>query len=654
MARILFCTFLFFNLLISLSATENQKDFEAALLNIDRDFLQAEKVRIHIKGLKTISDKLKDKSGFQDYSPIVVRITEKLKKLYSGLQFKMEEPDDALYAIEGYGEKAARLDLNCSQGERSGKLAFRLTGGKSIDFDKGNPFKDLELSCGSSAFFNLAKVSMIPSRNVIKILPGGIYFQLIEFLENELGFKKSDIVVGELALKKTPIYYQSSYKEHEKILIFSPVFGMVKGRQIEAVMTEKGNFTIGAIVNEVPMDLIYGHPNGSGQDGLWTSNLSVKVGEKVYKFSSLQKIQTNANSGSNEISVTGEVPDKAILVKISLRAITGETEKIRVSISAENKSASEESIGFRLFLDTWAGENDGVPFTIPGAYGNENFIHQNEVRFNPITSSVWETLDSNDTGFSLIRNTLIGGELTPPDELAFVNWGEAFNTEWDYKVDKDIPLTGDSSVLNWWNPRPVKPNGRLDISTDYSTFQRKKGIYFQMEDSKNGFGYVYIQYPNSSEKKDVSYSLDLENGKIQNYYSSENKLKFQVNPKDVLNRIIPVTLIGNGKTVLKVKENIDGAEKVFKFEVSLPEMERGITSPVWSSEKKYPIQYISEQKGLKLKGRLKDKKNGNALGEVDLVPSASGLNQIYYGEVSLGQEFSGEVDVEILDMAQEP
>ncbi|MCE9500760.1 MAG: hypothetical protein K8R21_09700 [Leptospira sp.] len=650
---------LFFLLLLSLpDFAQNQGSIPEsqsldALAAIESNIDKPDAMLQHSVSIKKIGDA----NPFIYKSDVMIaKVRKVFEKFISAYDcgFELIEPEGELYSIGGF-DKPLALTLRCSQPLKGKKISVRLASEKTIRFQAdGKESKEISLGLTQDipAEFSIMKTDMVPERNKFQIIPNPDLSEIYSLFRNfGMEIKNQPAFVSSLyKLKRSPEYSNPGHKLHSTIFPAAKVAGLINGREMEAVLTENGIFTIGSNRKGQAMDLTFGHPNDVAVDGLWSSFLSIRVNGKNYKFNLLKNIKIISSQSLPEITAEAEIPEEKLTVSLTLRIIPGESEKLKITLSALNQGEKKSSVGFRILLDTWAGEDDGVPFTIPGAYGDESYIHQKEVKFNPITSPVWETLDADDSGFVLIRNNMVGDGLTPPDELAFVNWGAAFPSEWEYDVDDSLILSGDSAVLEWWKPKQIGKGEKFEINTEYTAFQRKKGIYFVMDNPVNSFGYLYLQKLNdTATQKEVEYFLSLENGNILNHYSNDNKVKFKIKPSEILNRVLPVTLTGFGESILIVKEKFQNSERVFKIPVSLPKKDRGVTSPVWSSDKKYPVQYISEDGNLKIKGRLRDTKSGKLLGEVSLVPNKVGLNYIYSGEIKVDPSFSGEVDIEIFE-----
>jgi hypothetical protein len=149
---------------------------------------------------------------------------------------------------------------------------------------------------------------------------------------------------------------------------------------------------------------------------------------------------------------------------------------IRIAYELENMDTVSHQVGLRMMVDTLIGDNDGVPFLIPGQAGITATAI--DLRGEDVPDSI-QALERNtlaDPGV-IVNLTLRGVDATPPDRLAIAGWaGE--NVEWDI-LDAvggvGTPLTRggipgetpDSSVGMYFDPRPLQPGERRMLVTYY-------------------------------------------------------------------------------------------------------------------------------------------------------------------------------------------
>ncbi|TGL58125.1 hypothetical protein EHQ58_12135 [Leptospira ognonensis] len=405
-------------------------------------------------------------------------------------------------------------------------------------------------------------------------------------------------------------------------------------------LLSNGRFSMGTERGEEKLDLIYGHPNGAFSDGIWSSYTSISVEGSIFKFDKLENKKINKVGDSLEL--TAKVPGYPVIVLMKL--IPKSSNGFYFHLTAKNEGNIPLYIAFRLLLDTWAGRSDGVPFILPGLSQGIDSVYTNEVKFSPTSSPAWETFDPNEPRTGFLRTSLIGEEINPPNRVALVNWGLAFISDWEYEVDKENPVSGDSAVLSWWDPLLIHPNGLREGSILFESKERSDGIFFVPE-NKKGNGFLYLARENTTDSiQKRSYQLSVENG---SYFSNwkEGKMEYEMKPQSYLYRMIPVTVSGVGDTKLQIQETVNGQVESHIFSIILP-AEIASVPAVWDSNRKFPFRFVSEQKDRKLKGRILDSNNIKQA-EVPLRETKFSTHSVYEGEIEIN--FDGEIFSEIVE-----
>jgi hypothetical protein len=117
-------------------------------------------------------------------------------------------------------------------------------------------------------------------------------------------------------------------------------------------------------------------------------------------------------------------------VQIVQSTSTWRFDTFRVEYTAENRDAITHTVGLRWMIDTLIGDNDGVPFLVPGRPGLiatpldlrgadiPNYVH------------VYENQDIANPGV-VVQITLSGGDATAPDRFVIAPWCDD-NAGWDF------------------------------------------------------------------------------------------------------------------------------------------------------------------------------------------------------------------------------
>lgn len=149
---------------------------------------------------------------------------------------------------------------------------------------------------------------------------------------------------------------------------------------------------------------------------------------------------------------------------------------LRIEYQLENVGTTPREVGLRLMMDTLIGENDGVPFVVPGRSG----IVDRAVTLTgddiPDFIQALETADLVNPGV-IVNLTLRGGEATPPDRVDLAGWYD-WDAEWDIiasvgGVGTPLRRGGarsgepDSAVGLYYQPVTLQPGESRTIVTFY-------------------------------------------------------------------------------------------------------------------------------------------------------------------------------------------
>lgn len=372
----------------------------------------------------------------------------------------------------------------------------------------------------------------------------------------------------------------------------------------DVALSANGQFTVGGVFAGRKFDLLYGHPNSTLPDGIGTSFTTVRVDGTDYRLENLKgkvsKADGNALVYETKIGRTG----------ISLRQIIRpETDagriKTRIQYEIRNSSAKPHSVGIRLLLDTWAGQNDGVPFLLP--VGNTAQLYRTEVEFTPTASVMWQIFDiDRSTGTTqrepALQNILVGKDLVPPDRIAFANWLEASKTLWDYAVNSARRITGDSAVILWWQPATIGAGKTQQIATELGAYLERREPAVFVTNADAGEILIYLWHHNDTEAtQKVAYNVRAEKG----------DLRFEVGigdqalaPHKTFIKASPAQVLAEGGTTVIITETINGVPKEYSFPITnLQKWKKLMRTPVAEPAKQFPVSYFDER-DMTVKARL--------------------------------------------------
>lgn len=404
----------------------------------------------------------------------------------------------------------------------------------------------------------------------------------------------------------------------------------------EVAASETGQFTIGGSYGGKKFDLTYGHPNGALPDGIGTSFTTVRIDGTDYRFEEQRSKRMKADDGA--LVCEAKIAKTGITVIQTLKPEEGKDRiRTRISYTVRNSSKKAHQVGIRLMLDTWAGQNDGVPFLLPT--GETKQLYRTEVEFTPTAAVMWQVYDtekarSGKKGIDEpgLQNILVGKDLVPPDRIALANWPNAVSSLWDYAVSGDRRITGDSAVILWWQPAEIKPGSSQLIATELGAFADKREPTVFVTNPDTGELLVYLWHLNSGDKTEqVSYSVRAVNGSFS--YDVE-KDETQLAPGEVFIKANPAQVMAQGTATVIITETVNGAAKEYKFPVeNLKMWKKQRSAPLAEPAKSLPVSYFDER-DLKLTARLKTA-GGKVLQSIPLAKE----------QIDGGFQYSGKFDI---------
>jgi hypothetical protein len=132
-----------------------------------------------------------------------------------------------------------------------------------------------------------------------------------------------------------------------------------------------------------------------------------------------------------------------------------------------NRDSKTHRVGLRFLLDTLIGDNDGVPFTVPGLPGLVDQFRDfpgppgDKV---PDFVQVLEKPDLQKPGVIAFLNPKVGGGLGAPDRLSLTRWQATVLNTWDVPITSfaaagNAPgnAPGDSAIVLYWNEMVLPP-----------------------------------------------------------------------------------------------------------------------------------------------------------------------------------------------------
>jgi hypothetical protein len=224
------------------------------------------------------------------------------------------------------------------------------------------------------------------------------------------------------------------------------------------------------------LSCLTGNPDDPSDDGKRltfspdgeTNNTRVMVDDRAPTFgdSEGQTLEPWRAGPNDSMTMTWLFRD--VLVRQTLRLVAGDVSQrldtIRVSYELKNTGATTRQAGLRVMLDTLIGDNDGVPFIVPGRDGV--VMHPLELRGPDVPDFVraLERPDLASPGVIVDLNLVPAEGEERPGELVLSHWPGS-DAKWNY--NRRIDFTDDTAAGLYYPPAPLEPGRTRAIGFSY-------------------------------------------------------------------------------------------------------------------------------------------------------------------------------------------
>lgn len=233
------------------------------------------------------------------------------------------------------------------------------------------------------------------------------------------------------------------------------------GNEYVEFWASNGTYNIGttggnpALSSDDYKKMIYGHPGSS------TTYTTIRVGGNSYKYSANNEyfdVDNKTYKSSNTFDGVTIIQEITIVRNKS----TNREDVVQIKYTAKNTSDAPISVGARIMMDTMLGNNDAVPFKIPGV-GSVTTETQYSGSAIP---KYWQAFDSLTNPGVISQGRFIIDEYTSPDVVQFTNWRRAFDAVWNYRIYSGSN-NNDSAVSAIWNERSLGVGESYSYVTQY-------------------------------------------------------------------------------------------------------------------------------------------------------------------------------------------
>jgi hypothetical protein len=134
-----------------------------------------------------------------------------------------------------------------------------------------------------------------------------------------------------------------------------------------------------------------------------------------------------------------------------------------VAYQIENKDTRPHTVGFRMQVDTLIGNNDGVPFAVPGLPGLVNTSADYWADKVPDFIQALEFPDVRNPGTVAHMTVKLGRGFEPPGRVSLTHW-PGMNFNWEIPVQN---MFNDSAIVLYWNEKQLQPGEKRKIGFAY-------------------------------------------------------------------------------------------------------------------------------------------------------------------------------------------
>lgn len=227
-------------------------------------------------------------------------------------------------------------------------------------------------------------------------------------------------------------------------------------------------------------DLLYGfEPGGASQ--VASTFTTVRLRGSAGQFDSVPKQAALQRTVGDRVETAWSWENPYALrvtetFQITLNPFSSRQDVVDLGYEVHNPGSAPVEVGIRSLLDIKLGTNDGAPYFIPGV----GTVSTEQDYTGAAIPAFWQAFESPTYDPNQLRSVgiLRGPEVTEPDRFLIADWVRIQNTEWEYAIHPTVPVTSDSAVALYWEPRGVPPGQGYRVNTQYGIASNKGGNAF--------------------------------------------------------------------------------------------------------------------------------------------------------------------------------
>ena len=196
-----------------------------------------------------------------------------------------------------------------------------------------------------------------------------------------------------------------------------------------------------------------------------TTYPTLLVDQKAYKLGDAPEFRTTiSKNDSGGVSIEYRSSFCVVRQSFSFATSTGASlsDGIIISMTMENVSQKDSTVGLRYLLDTWLGEKAGIHFV-----ASTGAVLGTEVLYGADSAEPW-IKSPGDAGASL--QVALSDPATRPDRVIAANWKRLNDAPWTIETNAARNFTllpysvNDSAVALYYDPVVVRPGSSRTIT----------------------------------------------------------------------------------------------------------------------------------------------------------------------------------------------
>ena len=216
-----------------------------------------------------------------------------------------------------------------------------------------------------------------------------------------------------------------------------------------------------------------------------TTTASILVDNKIYSLGDSFEFKQSIDTAVDSAEITWESSSIKVVKKFNFISSSKSTlaDGISITLTIQNISESNKSVGIRYLLDSYLGEKSNIHFHTDSA---KNIQYERE--FMDDLPKYWLSPKSKDSNYGLQVMCRAMGT-SPPNKIVFANWKRLNDSSWSYNVNTSRNYSrppysvNDSAVAMYYNPKTIGPGENRTITLSLGAFSEEGFVVGDQDES---------------------------------------------------------------------------------------------------------------------------------------------------------------------------